>query len=237
MAKTILIIAAERGLGLGLARQFLDRGWSVTGTARPGADTRDLQQAGAADPARLTLAEIDVTVADQIEPLLTALAGRSFDVVFFNAGIYGPLHQSVVAATDAEFAEVMLTNAFGPMRLAHRLLDRLAPDGTYAFMSSHRGSTAINLEGGLELYRASKAALNMLARGLWATNRHRGAHGLTVLSVHPGWVRTAMGTLDGTVEPEMELEPSVRGVADVVERHRGSGDNLYRDWEDHTLQW
>ena len=104
-------------------------------------------------------------------------------------------------------------------------------------MSSHRGSTAINLEGGLELYRASKVALNMLARGLWATNRDRGPSGLTVLSIHPGWVRTAMGTLDGTVEPEMELEPSVRGVADVVERHRGSGENLYVDWQDNQLEW
>lgn len=74
----------------------------------------------------------------------------------------------------------------------------------------------------------------MLARGLWATNRERV---LTVLSIHPGWARTAMGTLDGTVEPEMELEPSVRGVSDVVERHRTSGENLYRDWEDRPLDW
>jgi hypothetical protein len=103
----------------------------------------------------------------------------------------------------------------------------LAPGGTYCFMSSHRGSIAINVEGGLELYRASKVALNMLARGLWAPNRERG---LTVLSIHPGWVNTKMGTLDGAVAAEMELAPSVRGVADVVERHMGSGENRYLDW-------
>ena len=234
MNPSILIVAAERGLGLGLAGQFFQRGWHVTGTARPGAETGDLQAAGADDPSRLAIAEIDVTESGQIEPFIASLGGRRFDVIYFNAGIYGPLHQSVTEATDAEFAGIMLTNTFGPMRLAHRLLDRLAPDGTYAFMSSHRGSTAINLEGGLELYRASKAALNMLARGLWAANRGRN---LTVLLIHPGWVRTAMGTLDGTVEPEMELEPSVRGVADVVERHRGSGGNLYVDWEDRPLGW
>jgi NAD(P)-dependent dehydrogenase (short-subunit alcohol dehydrogenase family) len=74
----------------------------------------------------------------------------------------------------------------------------------------------------------------MLARGIWATNRERN---LTVLSIHPGWVRTAMGTLNGTVEPEIELEPSVRGVADVVERHMGSGENLYRDYQDLPLEW
>ena len=237
MAKSILIVAAERGLGLGLARQFFDRGWSVTGTARAGADTTELEGVGAADPARLSRGEIDVTDAGGTDALLASLGDRRFDVAFFNAGIYGPLHQSVVEATDAELAGIMLTNTFGPMRLAHRLLERLAPDGSYAFMSSHRGSTAINLEGGLELYRASKSALNMLARGLWATNRDRGGRGLTVLSIHPGWVRTAMGTLDGTVEPEMELEPSVTGVADVVERHMGSGENLYLDWQDQPLPW
>ena len=70
-----------------------------------------------------------------------------------------------------------------------------------------------------------------------SSEANRGASGLTVLSIHPGWVRTAMGTLDGTVEPEMELEPSVRGVADVVERHRGSGENLYLDWRGSPPGW
>ena len=234
MDKSILIIAAERGLGLGLAREFFSRGWRVTGTARPGADTGELEATGRDDPSRFSLARIDVTDAGGIESFLASLNGLLFDVIYFNAGIYGPLHQSVTQATDEEFAEIMLTNTFGPIRLAQRLLDRLSDAGTYA---SHRGSIAINLEGGLELYRASKVALNMLARGLWATNRVRGPAGLTVLSIHPGWVRTAMGTLDGTVEPEMELEPSVRGVADVVERHRGSGENLYIDWRDTPLGW
>ncbi len=234
MSKSILIVAAERGLGLGLAGQFFQRGWSVTGTARAGADVGDLQAVGGDDPARLAITTIDVTDKAQIEPFVAELDDRRFDVIFFNAGIYGPLHQSVAEASDAELAEIMLTNTFGPIRLAHRLLDRLAPGGTYAFMSSHRGSTAINVEGGLELYRASKVALNMLARGIWATNRDRD---LTVLSIHPGWARTAMGTLDGTVEAEIELEPSVRGVADTLERHMGSAENLYLDWEDRPLDW
>jgi NAD(P)-dependent dehydrogenase (short-subunit alcohol dehydrogenase family) len=234
MTKSILVVAAERGLGLGLAQQFFQRGWSVVGTARPGADTADLRAVGATDPDRLSVATIDVTQADAIAPFLADLGERRFDVIYFNAGIWGAAHQSVAEASDAELAEIMLTNTFGPIRLAHRLLDRLAPNGSYCFMSSHRGSIAINVEGGLELYRTSKVALNMLARGLWATGKER--H-LTVLSIHPGWVSTAMGTLDGTVEAEMKLEPSVRGVADVVEQHMGSGANLYLDWRGEILDW
>ena len=231
---SILIVAADRGLGLGLAEQFFVRGWTVTGTARPGTNTGDLEAVGADDPGRLSLAAIDVTDALAIEPLLAALGSRRYDVIFFNAGIWGAAHQSASQASDAELAEIMLVNCFGPIRLAHRLLGHLEPGGAYAFMSSHRGSAALNVEGGLELYRASKVALNMLARGLWASNRDRA---LTVLSIHPGWVRTDMGTLNGTVEPAKELEPSVRGVADVVERHRTSGESLYRDWEDQPLGW
>lgn len=234
MTRSILIVAAERGLGLGLADQFFQRGWAVTGTARIGADTSELAKTGAAEPSRLAISRIDVADAAAIEPLLAELGDRKFDVIYFNAGIFGPIHQSVTEASDAEFTEIMLTNTFGPIRLAHRLLGALKPNGSYAFMSSHRGSTAINLEGGLELYRASKVALNMLARGLWSTHREQN---LTVLSIHPGWVNTKMGTLDGTVPYEIELEPSVRGVADVVERHMGSGKNLYLDWEDRPLDW
>ena len=234
MTKSILIVAAERGLGLGLADQFFGRGWRVTGTARPNADIRDLQAIGARDPSRLSIATIDVTDADRISPFLAELGDTRFDVIFFNAGIWGAGHQSILEATNAECAEIMLTNTFGPIRLAHSLLNQVVPGGTYAFMSSHRGSIAINLEGGLELYRASKVALNMLARGLWATNRESG---LTVLSIHPGWVNTAMGTLNGAVSAEMELNPSVRGVADVVETHMGSRQNRYLDWQGQPLDW
>ncbi|SFA75861.1 NAD(P)-dependent dehydrogenase, short-chain alcohol dehydrogenase family [Rhizobium sp. NFR07] len=234
MTKSILIVAAERGLGLGLARQFFDRGWTVVGTARSGADTDDLRRVGETDPDRLAIATIDVTDTGQIAPFLASLGSSRFDVIFMNAGIWGAQHQSVLEATDEEFAEIMLTNTFGPMRLARRLLGKLAPEGTLAFMSSHRGSIAINVEGGLELYRASKVASNMLARGIYAENRERR---LTVLSVHPGWVSTAMGTLNGTVDAEIELEPSVRGVADVVEKYMGSGQNLYLDYRDNRLDW
>lgn len=230
---SILLIGAERGLGLGLARQFLDRGWTVVATALPGTDTRDLVLAGDAHPHRLDILPLDVTDPDT-GPFEAALGNRRFDVIFSIAGIWGALHQSVERASDAELAQVMLTNCFGPIRLAHRLLDRLAPAGSYGFMTSHRASIAMNVEGEIELYRASKVALNMLARGIWAGNRERD---LTMLLIHPGWVKTEMGTLGGTVAAEIDLEPSVRGVVDVIERHRGSGENLYRDWQDRPLEW
>ena len=232
--QSILIVAAERGLGLGLAEQFFGRGWSVLGTAREGANTDALRNVGTADPARLSVGYIDVTETGQIGPFLASLGSRRFEVIYLNAGIYGPLHQSVLEATPEQVTEIMMTNAFGPVRLARQLVDRLAPRGTLAFMSSHRASIAGNVEGGLELYRASKAALNMLTRGIYADLKPAGH---TVLNIHPGWVNTDMGTLGGTVAAEIELEPSVRGVADVVEKHMGSGRQVYMDYQGQVLHW
>lgn len=236
--ESILIVGAERGLGLGLVEQFLDRGWRVHGTARQGEDTGDLMTLGGRYAGRLGISQVDVTRPQEFDDLVAALDQHPFDVIFMNAGIWGPMHQSVMACTDDELLQLMKTNTLGPIRLAKKLLEesRLCRGGTLAFMNSHRGSIALNVEGGLELYRMSKACLNMLARGVHAEAKAR-SEPLTVLSVHPGWAATRMGTLDGTVDAEISVEESVRGVADVVLRHRGCGEHLYLDYKDQPLPW
>ena len=232
---SVLITGAQQGLGLGLADEFFRRGWHVTGTVLPGAERAALEAVGAEDASRLAVAEIDVTDRDAVGPFLAALGERRFDVVYSNAGIWGRLDQDLMAATDAEFTEVMLTNAFGPVRLARQLISRLAePGGTLAFMSSHRASTEMNDFGEMDLYRPSKAALNMLAKSTWALNRDRE---LTVLLIHPGWVATEQGTLGGTVSAEIGVPESVQGVVNVVERYRGSGRIRYCDYQDQPLPW
>ncbi|WP_413742769.1 SDR family oxidoreductase [Sodalis sp. RH15] len=232
----ILIIGADRGLGLGLTQTFLNRGWRVFATALPDAGLDALNSLAAGHPGKLTLGEIDVTRPQHIQPLLSHIEKRRFDVIFLVAGIYGPLHQSVMQATDAEFLQVMITNAFGPARLARHLVPTLKPKGAMAFMSSHRGSIEKNVEPGLglELYRASKAALNMLARGIYADIREQG---YSVLSIHPGWVATAMGTLDGAVEAEIDVNTSVNGMAEVIDRYRHSGQHHYLDYLGNRWPW
>ena len=232
--KSILIVAAERGLGLGLAQQFFERGWNVVGTARQPEDTVDaLRAVGESDPSRLGIEYVDVTEAEAFPSFKATIGERRFDVIFINPGIFPP-QQSVVEATTDEIMDSFMTNAIGPIRLAWHLLDNLTEQGTLCFMSSHRASIAGNVEGGLELYRASKAAANMLSRGIYAQIKDKGQ---TVLNIHPGWAATAMGTLNGTAPAEIDVETSVCGVADVVERHRGSGEQLYLDYQDQPLSW
>ena len=86
---------------------------------------------------------------------------------------------------------MFLVNAVAPVRVAQAVLDLVRDGaGVIAFMSSDLGSVSGNTDGYLALYRASKAALNSLVRSFAAG---LGARRVTVLAVHPGWVRTDMG--------------------------------------------
>src|SRR5260370_369155 len=83
-------------------------------------------------------------------------------------------------ASREEAANVFLTNAVAPVRLARVFLDRVRDGpGIVAFMSSGLGSVADKNDGYAELYSASKAALNSLSRSLAAS---LGRRRLTVLA-------------------------------------------------------
>jgi NAD(P)-dependent dehydrogenase (short-subunit alcohol dehydrogenase family) len=227
--KAILVVGASRGIGLGLAGAFLARGWRVTATERtaaPGLDALVAEAGERLDRAHLVLGDRGSEAA-----FLAATAGARFDAIVFNAGIFGPRHQSTEAATREEIAELMDVNALAPSRLAHRLLPRLAaPHGVLAFLTSRLGSVAENRSGAMDLYRMSKAALNMATRSLAAGADVRD---VTILSLHPGWVKTDMG---GEAAP-IEVEASATGLAEVIERMAGRQGHHFLDWEGNIIAW
>ncbi|HYI31060.1 MAG TPA: SDR family oxidoreductase [Bradyrhizobium sp.] len=228
--KTAIVIGASRGLGLGLAREFAARGWRVTTTARDPETAPELTHAADELGGALVVETVDMNRIESVDALAARLTGSSFDLVFVNAGVYGPQHQSVDAATPDEIGTLLFTNAIAPIRLARRLLPLVSDGGTVAFMSSHMGSVADNTSGGTDLYRASKAALNSLTRGFAATDV--GGRNLTVLTMHPGWVRTAMG---GDQAP-LSVEESTRGLADVIEANHKPG-HRFLDYQGNELAW
>nr|WP_310524565.1 SDR family oxidoreductase [Polymorphobacter sp.] len=228
MAKTALIIGASRGLGLGLATEFAGRGWHVTATARDPAAAPDL--AAAASSHDIIIQTVDIDSPESVAALAAATDGQHYDLLFINAGIYGPRHGSADKVTQDDIAALMLTNALAPIRLARSFLPRLNEGGTIAFMTSVLGSVALNTGGTMELYRASKAALNTLSRSFFAQDV--GKRRLTVLNLHPGWVKTAMGGPDA----QIEIAESVGGLADVVIANTGGGQH-YLDYQGNQIPW
>jgi len=226
--KKALIIGGSRGLGLGLVREHLGRGWTVTATMR--SDTAQLRDLAAASDGKLAVERLDVLDRAQVAALADRLAGQSFDLLFINPGIMAGRGVALTDVADADIANLFLTNAIAPIRAADRLVHLVPPGGMIAFMSSILGSIGTNDDGRAELYRASKAALNSLVRSFCA--RHA-ADGHTVLALHPGVVRTSMG---GPSAP-LDIDTSVRGVADVIAARWGNGGHVFVDYRNQIIPW
>lgn len=226
--KRALIVGASRGLGLGLAGEHLKRGWHVTATARDDRSALETLAAGAGD--RLVLETVDIGKPDTVTALARRLEGQTFDLLFLNAGIMAGRGVALGEVADGDIVNIFLTNAINPIRVADVLLPRVAKGGTVAFMSSILGSIGTNEDGRAELYRASKAALNSLIRSFRA--RHAPAD-LTVLAVHPGVVRTAMG---GPSAP-LDIATSITGVTDMLEKRHGTGGQAFVDYRNQFIPW
>jgi NAD(P)-dependent dehydrogenase (short-subunit alcohol dehydrogenase family) len=227
--KSGLIIGASRGLGRGLTLELLKRGWHITGTVRSvrGAGL----EAYEAYHGQLTMDTLDINNPSMIDALICRFGGKIFDIAVIIAGIGDPEGKTVETVSSEDVAHLIMTNAVSPVRLAHRLLPSITPEtGILAFMSSILGSVEANTTGVSSLYSASKAALNSLTRSFVAGMPR---HDITVLNIHPGWVRTDMG---GT-NADIDVETSVTGIADVLETKAGAGGHHFVDYKGNTIPW
>jgi NAD(P)-dependent dehydrogenase (short-subunit alcohol dehydrogenase family) len=225
-----LIIGASRGLGRGLSLELLKRGWNVTCTVRS-ARTGPGFEAYEAYHQNVTMDTLDINNPSMIDAFVSRIKGKVFDVVFIVAGIGDPDGKTVETVSSDDIAHLIMTNAVSPIRLAHRLLPAIKPEtGILAFMSSILGSVDANTTGFAGLYGASKAALNSLTRSFVAGMPR---HDITVLNIHPGWVRTDMG---GT-NADIDVETSVTGIADVLRAKAGTGGHQFVDYKGKTIPW
>jgi NAD(P)-dependent dehydrogenase (short-subunit alcohol dehydrogenase family) len=207
---TALITGAGRGLGQELARQYAADGWKVIGTERR---------------------ELEMTNLGQIREFARKLKGEPIDLLFCNAGISGKRGMAPGSFDFDSWEEVLKVNLLGPAALAEALLDNLAASRrkTIAMMSSRLGS--IRESSGMTLpYATSKAALNMLAKGLAATLASRG---IIVVALSPGWVRTDMGGAGAPLLPEA----SVQGLRKVISSLRAEDSGKFLSYDGTEIPW
>ena len=202
---TVLLIGASRGIGQELARQYLDDGWRVIGTARSDEGLAQLQTLGAET--------LRLDVADPLSNtgLSWQLDGEKIHLALYVAGAMDRQGANTPPSRD-RFDAVMHTNVMGAMQI----LPQIAPmvqetQGVIACISSVMGSLQETTSGGAALYRVSKAALNMVVR---CTQAEQPA--ITVLAIHPGWVQTEMG---GAQAP-LTVAHSASSLRQTLERIR-----------------
>jgi len=228
MTETALIVGASRGLGLGLARAYVKRGWRVIGTVR-GVTATGLHALADVARDRVRIEMVDITMQEQVAALRERLAGEELDLLFVNAGISNGEGETVPLSSTDAFTRLMVTNAWSPMRVIEAFADLVPADGVIAAMSSGLGSVTNNTRAGWEIYRASKAALNTMLRS-FAVRR---GGGRTVLAVAPGWVKTDMGGPNAV----LDVATSVDGIVGAIAARRGRPGAAYVDYLGNDVAW
>jgi NAD(P)-dependent dehydrogenase (short-subunit alcohol dehydrogenase family) len=229
-SRTALIVGASRGLGLAIAAEFLSRDWDVIATVRDPSRRTALHDLADRFDARVTIEQLDITETAQLGALRERLTGRTLDVLFLNAGTTTAEDTPIGAVTTADFIEVMVTNALSPMRVIEALQDLVPPDGLIGAMSSGQGSITNNTNGMREVYRGSKAALNMFMRSFAA---RQAATRRSLLLMAPGWIRTDLGGSDAPYT----IEESTPMIVDVLMSRLGKPGLQYLDRWGKTVPW
>lgn len=228
--RSVLVIGASRGLGEAIVEGYVARGAHVVGTVR-NAEPSPLHDFAHRDDEGMEIEQVDITDAGQIAALRERLAGRVFDLLFVVAGISVEPQDAIGADIQTrDFERMMDTNVLGVMRTVEGLEDLVDPAGTIAVMSSGQGSISGNANGGFEVYRATKAALNQMFRSF--AIRHAGGR-RALLLMAPGWVRTRLGGPNAV----LEISDSVPRLIDTVDAQHGTSGLQYLDRHGQTVAW
>jgi NAD(P)-dependent dehydrogenase (short-subunit alcohol dehydrogenase family) len=205
----IVITGGKSGLGLELAKAFDAAGHHVI------VGCRNAAAAPVGEAHELDLADVA-----SIDKFVAALGDRPVDVLINNAGIDGRNvgaedgHREALTISNEAFNAVMQVNVNGPMLVTQGLAPNLrAAKGKVVNISSQIGSMVVAQTMGRDIsYAVSKAALNMVSIKLAQALK---PDEVTVVMMHPGWLRTAMGGPSAAVEPDVaaaEIVATINGL-------------------------
>lgn len=223
---TILLTGASRGIGLELATQYAADGWTVIACCRNPESATTL----AAIPG-IEVERLDVTVNASIKALAAKIAGRPVDLLFNNAGIFGPRGWQFGATDFDAMREVMETNVYAPVRVAETFAPNLlaGDQKKLATVSSVMGSIASGGAGEL-IYRTSKTAVNMAMRVVGSVLR---GQGVTSILFHPGWVRTDMGGPSASID----VTTSAGGMREVMAGVGPAESGRFYNYDGSRIDW
>jgi NAD(P)-dependent dehydrogenase (short-subunit alcohol dehydrogenase family) len=227
----IVITGTNRGIGLELVRQYLERGHDVDASVRQPEKAPELAALVNKADGRLRIFACDTTREESVRAFAEALGNTTVDMLINNAGISGSW-ESFFETNFEEVLRTFNTNALGAMRVTRALLPHLRRSSQRRIinMSSAYGSITEATGGILFGYRLSKVALNMATKVISQDLREEG---FTILAVHPGWVKTDMGGPDALIS----VDESVQRVIAQIERRGPADSGTFFDFTGKTLPW
>ena len=224
--KNILITGANRGIGLKFA-EILSANNNIYATARDITNADDLKKFDNTE-----LLELDLLNKDSIKSFCSELKDIPLDMIINNAGIFQDEQMEETILDPELWLDEIMINAVGPVVLSQKLKENIMSgnDKKIIFISSQMGSIDDNYSGGYYFYRTSKSALNSAAKSLSIDWK---ADGISVLMLHPGWVRTDMGGSNA----KLDIDTSVRKMLDVINTLDMGKTGTFLNYEGKKLEW
>jgi len=230
--KTLFLTGANRGIGLAIVNEALNRGYRVFAGCRQPEKATTHQALAAATPDRIVPVPIDVTDTASIQAAAEVVAARTdaVDLLINNAGVF-PRGERIGNLNADTMLHTFHVNSIGPMIVVQKFLPllRTSTDPKIFNISSQLGSITLHMSNHYS-YNSSKAALGMLTRILASELRPAG---ILAVVVHPGWVQTDMG---GSAAP---LQPgeSARGILTLAERLSLADTGEFFTWDGRKHPW
>ncbi|MBX4867361.1 SDR family oxidoreductase [Rhizobium bangladeshense] len=237
--KTVVITGASQGIGAGLVKTFLDKGWNVVATSRRISQTTLFDRAG-----RLELIDGDVSDPETAERVaLTALEQfGSIDVLVNNAGIF--LTKPFLDYTIEDLRRLSATNVEGFLHFTkqavRQMLRQKAGGSIITITSSLTDHPIAGVNASLAMI--TKGGLNAITKSLAL---EFAGDNIRVNAVSPGIVDTPMHATDskdflkslspmGTITAVQEI---VDGVVYLAESSNITGEVLHVDNGAHLGKW
>lgn len=217
----IAVVGANRGIGLEFVKQLVGK-HQVYAFCRKTSPALE-----ALKPTRV-IEGCDVANESAVKNCLSAITGVSLDWVLHVSGILKP--SSMESFQSEDLVKQFEINSVGPLVTARAFLPLLVKGAKIGFLTSRMGSIGENGSGGYYGYRMSKAALNMGAVSMAHELRPKG---VTVLLLHPGYVRTEMTGGMGEIDPP----ESVRGLLKIMEQKDFSESGTFWHTNGSRLLW
>ena len=220
---------ANRGLGLEISRELLQRGLRVALTGR---DLEAVQRACEGLGEQAIAVRLDVTDVASIEDARAAIEERfgAVDVLVNNAAILLNEDDDVFDIPADAYRSTFETNVFGVIETCRVFVPPMAQRGygRVVNMSSGAGQLA-RMATYAPAYSMSKTALNAFTRILASTYE---GQGVLANVVDPGWVRTDMG---GRSAPRSVAKGADTAVWLATLPDDGPTGGFFHDH--HTIPW
>jgi hypothetical protein len=220
VTKTLLVIGGTSDVGRSTALRYAEAGWRVQLAGRNAEGVqRNADDIAARTGAEVTVHRLDVLETDRLGPFLDELPALP-DTAVCVVGELG--NQAQAQSNPADAVRVLRTNFEAPALLLELIAERFLArgSGTIVGVSSVAGDRG---RASNYVYGAAKAGFTAFLSGL--RNRLAKA-GVRVITVKPGFVRTAM-TAGMKLPPLLTAEPAEVGRAIFDAAERAGKDVLY----------